>query len=133
MNGGEQTILFHNKPKVLSGYSVVGPKEAAGPLDSYFHKRLKKDDFGQCSYEKAECKLHMSAISGAIIAAGLSPKDVDVNIGGDLLNQIITSSFSARELDISFIGKTVPKTFDMAVTATSLTFSDKAFSNSSGL
>ncbi|MBR5987606.1 MAG: stage V sporulation protein AD, partial [Clostridia bacterium] len=89
---------------VIAGYSIVGPKEAAGPLDPYFHKRLRKDDFGQKSYEKAECKLHMSAISGAIIAAGLAPKDVDVNIGGDLLNQIITSSFSARELDIPFVG-----------------------------
>ncbi len=104
MNGGEQTILFENKPRVLSGYSIVGPKEAMGPLDPYFHKRLRKDDFGQKSYEKAECKLHMSAISGAIIAAGLTPKDIDVNIGGDLLNQIITSSFSARELDIAFVG-----------------------------
>ena len=104
MNFGTQTIVFRNKPRVLSGYSIVGPKEANGPLDPYFDKRLRKDDFGQKSFEKAECKLHMSAISGAIIAAGLSPKDIDVNIGGDLLNQIITSSFSARELDISFIG-----------------------------
>lgn len=104
MNFGEQTIRFTNKPRVLSGYSIVGPKEALGPLDPYFHKRLRKDDFGQKSYEKAECKLHMSAISGAIIEAGLTPADIDANIGGDLLNQIITSSFSARELDIPFIG-----------------------------
>ena len=104
MNGGSQTIIFHHKPRVLSGYSIVGPKEADGPLDPYFHKRLRKDDFGQKSYEKAECKLHMSAISGAIISAGLTPADVEANIGGDLLNQIITSSFSARELNIPFIG-----------------------------
>ena len=104
MNAGKQTIRFNNRPRILSGYSIVGPKEALGPLDPYFHKRLRKDDFGQKSFEKAECKLHMSAISGAIIAAGLTPQDVDVNIGGDLLNQIITSSFSARELDVSFIG-----------------------------
>lgn len=104
MNYGEQTIRFLNKPRIVSGYSIVGPKEAAGPLDPYFHKRIRKDDFGQKSFEKAECKLHMSAISGAIIEAGLTPKDIDVNIGGDLLNQIITSSFSARELDVPFIG-----------------------------
>ena len=104
MNFGKQTIAFRNRPRVVAGYSIVGPKEAAGPLDPYFDKRLRKDDFGQKSFEKAECKMHMSAISGAIIKAGLSPCDVDVNIGGDLLNQIITSSFSARELDIPFIG-----------------------------
>lgn len=104
MNFGEQSVAFRNKPRILSGFSIVGPKEAEGPLDAYFDKRLRKDDFGQPSFEKAECKLHMSAISGAIIAANLSPSDIDVNIGGDLLNQIITSSFSARELDIPFIG-----------------------------
>ncbi len=111
-----QTIFFNNKPRVIAGYSIVGPKEAAGPLDPYFHKRLRKDDFGQDSYEKAECKLHMSAISGAIIAAGLTPSDVDLNVGGDLLNQIITSSFSARELDVPFVGMyTACSTFGQAL------------------
>ena len=104
MNFGKQTVVFRNRPRVIAGYSIVGPKESQGPLDPYFDKRLRKDDFGQKSFEKAECKLHMSAISGAIIKAGLSPSDVEVNIGGDLLNQIITSSFSARELDIPFVG-----------------------------
>lgn len=116
MNFGSQTIMFYNKPRVLAGYSIVGPKESNGPLDPYFNKRLRKDDFGQKSYEKAECKLHMSAISGAIIEAGLTPQDVDVNIGGDLLNQIITSSFSARELNIPFIGMyTACSTFGQAL------------------
>ena len=111
-----QTIFFKSKPRVLAGYSIVGPKEAAGPLDPYFHKRLRKDDFGQDSYEKAECKLHMSAISGAIIDAGLTPSDVDLNVGGDLLNQIITSSFSARELDVPFVGMyTACSTFGQAL------------------
>ena len=111
-----QTIFFKSKPRVVAGYSIVGPKEAAGPLDPYFHKRLRKDDFGQDSYEKAECKLHMSAISGAIIAAGLTPSDVDLNVGGDLLNQIITSSFSARELDVPFVGMyTACSTFGQAL------------------
>lgn len=111
-----QTIFFKSKPRVLAGYSIVGPKEAAGPLDPYFHKRLRKDDFGQDSYEKAECKLHMSAISGAIIDAGLTPSDVDLNVGGDLLNQIITSSFSARELEVPFVGMyTACSTFGQAL------------------
>ena len=111
-----QTIFFKSKPRVVAGYSIVGPKEAAGPLDPYFHKRLRKDDFGQDSYEKAECKLHMSAISGAIIDAGLTPSDVDLNVGGDLLNQIITSSFSARELDVPFVGMyTACSTFGQAL------------------
>ena len=111
-----QTIFFKSKPRVIAGYSIVGPKEAAGPLDPYFHKRLRKDDFGQDSYEKAECKLHMSAISGAIIDAGLTPSDVDLNVGGDLLNQIITSSFSARELDVPFVGMyTACSTFGQAL------------------
>ncbi len=116
MNNGKQTIVFNKKCVVICGYSIVGPKEAAGPLDGYFDKRLKQDDFGEKSFEKAECKMHMTAISGAIIKANLTPADIDVNIGGDLLNQIITSSFSARELNIPFIGMyTACSTFGQAL------------------
>ena len=55
---------------------------------------------GQDTFELAEKRLYLDAIRRAIQKGGLQPKDVQFLLGGDLLNQIITASFSARELGI---------------------------------
>ncbi|MDU3724476.1 MAG: stage V sporulation protein AD, partial [Clostridium celatum] len=34
---GKQTIKLENPPKIISTYSIVGPKEGQGPLKDYFH------------------------------------------------------------------------------------------------
>ena len=104
MNGGEQTIVFDRAPVIIAGYGIAGPKEGEGPLAEYFDEIAQKDLFGQKSYEKAECKMHLTAIESAISKAGMHEKDIDALLSGDLLNQIISSSFSARELDIPYLG-----------------------------
>ena len=104
MNGGEQTILFDKKPHIVAGYGIVGPKEGEGPLSAYFDEVAEDDLFDQKSYEKAECKMHLLAIERAIERAGMHESDICAMLSGDLLNQIISSSFSARELDIPFLG-----------------------------
>ena len=35
---GKQTIKLENPPKIISTYSIVGPKEGDGPLKDYFHQ-----------------------------------------------------------------------------------------------
>ena len=44
------------------------------------------------------------AISKAIENAGMREEDIDLLISGDLLNQIISASFAARDFDIPFLG-----------------------------
>ena len=44
------------------------------------------------------------AICGATDKANLISTDIDILLSGDLLNQIISASFSARQLQTSFIG-----------------------------
>ena len=44
------------------------------------------------------------AIMGAADKAGLSTKDIDVLLCGDLLNQIISSSYAARSFDLCYMG-----------------------------
>ena len=39
---GKQTVKLENPPKIISTYSIVGPKEGDGPLRKYFHKIIKK-------------------------------------------------------------------------------------------
>lgn len=101
---GEQTIKLKNPPKIISTFSVVGPKEGEGPLRNYFDKILDDDTCGKDSYEKAESEMIFTAISQAIKKAGLKDKDINYLFSGDLLNQIISSSFAARQLNIPFFG-----------------------------
>jgi stage V sporulation protein AD len=60
--------------------------------------------FGESTYEKAECKMLTYAIQRAIENAGAKEEDVDMLISGDLLNQIISASFAARDFDFPFLG-----------------------------
>ncbi len=99
-----QTIYFKNKPKIIATGTIAGPKECAGVVGRYVDKALIDDRFGESTYEKAECKMLSYAISKAIENAGMSEQDVEMLISGDLLNQIISASFAARDFDIPFLG-----------------------------
>lgn len=99
-----RTIKMKNNVYLLSGYSIVGPLEGKGPLHNYFDYVLKDDTLKEKTFEKSERKLLQNLISGAIDKAGLTSNDIDLFFGGDLLNQIVSSSYTARELEIPFIG-----------------------------
>ena len=98
------TVLFRQKPRIISTGTVAGPKECAGVVGKYVDKALSDDMFGESTYEKAECKMLAYAIGKAIENAELSEKDIDMMISGDLLNQIISASFAARDFDFQFLG-----------------------------
>ncbi len=100
----KQTIFFTNKPKVLGSYSLVGPKEGEGNFGKYFHEVLKDDAYGEKSYEKAEFKMMHHTIAQAINSAGINVDDISALFAGDLMNQIISSSFSARALQVPYFG-----------------------------
>lgn len=99
-----QTIYFKNRPRIVATGTIAGPKECAGVVGKYVDKTLADDTFGESTYEKAECKMLTYAISKAIENANLSEKQVDMLISGDLLNQIISASFAARDFDFPFLG-----------------------------
>ncbi|MBR4003789.1 MAG: stage V sporulation protein AD [Clostridia bacterium] len=101
---GENTVKFTVPPKIISGYSIVGPKEGLSPFAKYFDYILRNDDFNEKTYERAERKMLEQAICGAIDKANLLSTDIDILLSGDLLNQIISATFSARQIQTSFIG-----------------------------
>ena len=101
---GLQTIELAKRPAICGCAAYVGPKEGEGPLRSAFDHVSKDEMYGQDSFELAEKRLYLDAIRKAIEKGGSSPEKVQFLLGGDLLNQIITASFSARELGIPFIG-----------------------------
>ena len=101
---GTQSIKFDNPPTILECSSIVGPKEAKGPLSKYFDKTLEDEFWGESSWEKAESKIIKEAVSTVITKSNLTLSDFDCMFAGDLLNQCISSSFGLRELSIPFFG-----------------------------
>ncbi len=99
-----QTIFFKNQPRVVATGTIAGPKECQGVVGRLVDKALSDDTFGESTYEKAECKMLSYAISQAIKNGGSTEKEVDMLISGDLLNQIISASFAARDFNIPFLG-----------------------------
>lgn len=98
------TIFFNNTPAVTSFAAVCGSKEREGLIGSYADITLQDDMYEESTYEKAECKMLSTAISLAIEKGGYSESDIDVLLSGDLLNQIISASFAARDFNFPFLG-----------------------------
>jgi stage V sporulation protein AD len=104
MKKGHQSWVFNNNPIIISSSSVGGPFEAKGALAKDFDILHEDIWLGQDSFEKAEKKLLEQACEIAIQKANMKKEDINFFISGDLLNQIITSSFTARTLAIPYLG-----------------------------
>lgn len=84
--------------------TVTGPYEAKGPLSKYFDLCHKELYFGEKNWEEAEVKLVLESIETLVKKSKVSLTDIDVFIGGDLLNQITASNYAMKKFDNSFIG-----------------------------
>jgi stage V sporulation protein AD len=101
---GHQTWIFDSKPVIISSAAVGGPFEAKGALSEDFDFLHEDVWLGQDSVEKAEKKLLEQACETAITKANMKKEDVQFFISGDLMNQIISSTFTARTLGIPYLG-----------------------------
>ncbi len=59
---------------------------------------------GEVSWEKAESRMILQALDIALAKGNLKESDIDFLLAGDLLNQIVSSSYMARERDIPYLG-----------------------------
>lgn len=104
MTERKQTLFYKNKPYIIGSYAVGGEKERESKMKSWFDYCSDDNTFGQKSWEKAESKMLKTAIVGAIQKTGKNISDIDAMLSGDLLNQLMSSSFMARDLQIPFLG-----------------------------
>ena len=85
--------------------TVCGPYEAKGPLSKNFDKKYTDDLYcKERSFEKAEIRLLEDSIKILLKKTKLTPKDIDLVISGDLLNQITSSCYGALNLKSPFLG-----------------------------
>ena len=102
-NIGRSSWQFDNV-RILSSAVAVGPKEGQGPLASDFDIIHEDMYVGQDTWEKAERKLFEEALDAAIQKSGVAKESINLMIAGDLLNQIISASFTARYAEIPYLG-----------------------------
>ena len=84
--------------------TITGPKEGEGPLSKFFDKSYSEYYMGSDTWEQAEIKMNTENIDLLLNKCNRSKKDVDIFISGDLLNQIVASSYAASTLNIPYMG-----------------------------
>ena len=84
-------------------YSIVGPLEKLNKLKNF---DLALDDyyFGEKTFEQAEIKMQSLAINNLVFKNQMQLHNIDLIVGGDLLNQISATSYSAQNFKIPFLG-----------------------------
>lgn len=101
---GSQSIQFDQAPYLVASGSIVGKKEADGPLGKLFDRMDEDNLFGEKTWEAAESKMQKEACLIALKKAGLQPKAVRYLFGGDLLRQGIATSMGVEALQIPMFG-----------------------------
>lgn len=99
-----RSIVFKNKPVIIGTSSVAGPKESNGSIGKFFETKLKSDMCGEKTFEKAETKILYTALKGAIKNSNKQEKEIDAIIAGDLLDQIMASTFATRNFSTGYLG-----------------------------
>lgn len=100
---GKQSFTFENV-YIDSFASGAGRKEREGFFGSYYDFVIPDMLFGEKSFEAAERRLFTETVKRVVVKSGKMIKDIDLLIGGDLLNQIISSAYTARDLKLPFLG-----------------------------
>ena len=101
---GEQSICFEKPPYIRCSASVVGKKEGEGPLGNLFDLICEDPMLGEENWEKAESMLQVKAAKLVLEKAGQMPQRVRYIFAGDLLGQLIATSFGVQELEIPLFG-----------------------------
>ncbi|MDY3919553.1 MAG: stage V sporulation protein AD [Candidatus Limivivens sp.] len=101
---GQQSLSFSEGVSILSSGTIVGEKEGQGPLGGLFDLVCDDPVFGEDSWEKAESTMQREAIQTALGKAKRNASQVRYLFGGDLLGQLIATSFGVEQLNLPTFG-----------------------------
>lgn len=104
MQKGKSSLHFKQAPLILEAASVVGDKEGNGPIATCFDRIVRDPMFGQDTWEAAESELQKQSAEKLLEKAGLKNTDIRYLFAGDLLGQIVATSFGVMELEIPLFG-----------------------------
>ena len=101
---GKQTLIPQRPICISETASVVGEKEAHGPLGKCFDLVCTDPYFGQSTWEKAETEMLHRCFDRLLNKSGNHLKDIDAIFAGDLLNQCISTAFAFKDTNIPYFG-----------------------------
>ncbi len=101
---GKYTLELEKECYLIGRASLVGEKEKSGTFQKYMKDIIKDDRMGEKTFEKGERKMLEIITKKAIKSSGLKNSEVELFLGGDLSNQIVTTNYVAELLEIPFIG-----------------------------
>lgn len=104
MQKGRSSIEFENPPVVASYASVAGKKEGEGPLGSLFDVVEQDEWFGTQTWEQAESAMQKQAAELALEKGGIRRHEIRYLFAGDLLGQLIATSFGSVDMEIPLFG-----------------------------
>ena len=94
----------YNDVYVKDTATIAGPYEKKGPLKKYFDKTFDDLYYHDDSWVKAETKSVKESLKLLHKKVGIKRKEVDVILGGDLLNQIAATTYGAYNFSKCFLG-----------------------------
>ncbi len=101
---GNATICFEQPPVIRVAKSIVGPKEGEGPLGELFDVICEDPMVGQNTWEAAESELQKRAAQMVLDSAKLNSSCIDAIFAGDLLGQIVATSFGLASFERPLFG-----------------------------
>lgn len=101
---GRQSIKFDKDIYIENTACVAGKKEGEGPLGHLFDKIVEEAYFGMDNWDAAESRLQRMTIDKLTDKMGLGYKDFRYVFAGDLLGQLIGTTFALVDLNIPFFG-----------------------------
>lgn len=128
---GKQSVEFEKAPYIIEGASIVGQKEGDGPLGNLFDEVCQDSMIGTKSWEEAESMLQTKAINKLLEKTAVPKENIRYLFGGDLLGQLIATTFGIESFEIPFFGlygacSTMGEGISLAAMAVAAGYADNA-------
>ena len=94
----------YNNVYINNTSTVVGPYEKKGPLSKLFDKTYDDFYFGEKTWEQAETKAINDSVEILLKKINKKNNEINLHIGGDLLNQIVATNYASAKIGIPLIG-----------------------------
>lgn len=104
MQKGVQSFEFDRPAYILDAACIAGKKEGEGPLGPLMDEIVEDPYFGKSSWEEAESYLQQITVEKLLEKTSLPKTSIRYLFAGDLLGQLIATSFGLMNFEIPLFG-----------------------------